>query len=65
MRLATALFALAALAIVAFWGWLGAAVEMPQSPLAAGEPAPSIQLDDLIREIARTLARERGPAERR
>ena len=31
------LFALAALAIVAVWAWLGAAVEMPQSPLAAGE----------------------------
>ena len=37
MRLATALFALAVLAIVAFWGWLGAAVEMLVSPLAAGE----------------------------
>jgi exo-beta-1,3-glucanase (GH17 family) len=37
MRLATALFALAALAIIAFWAWLGAAVQMPQSPLAAGE----------------------------
>jgi len=37
MRLATALFALAALAIIAFWAWLGAAVEMRQSPLAAGE----------------------------
>ena len=37
MRLATALFALAALAIIAFWAWLGAMVEMPQSPLAAGE----------------------------
>lgn len=37
MGIATALFALAAAAIVAFWGWLGAAVEMPPSPLAAGE----------------------------
>ena len=37
MRLAAALFALAALAIVAAWAWLGAAVEMPHSPLASGE----------------------------
>src|ERR1700716_3900085 len=37
MGIATALFALAAAAIVAFWGWLGAAVQMPPSPLAAGE----------------------------
>jgi glucan 1,3-beta-glucosidase len=31
------LFTLAAAAIVAAWWWLGAAVEMPASPLAAGE----------------------------
>jgi exo-beta-1,3-glucanase (GH17 family) len=37
MGIATALFALAAAAIVAFWGWLGVAVQMPPSPLAAGE----------------------------
>jgi len=37
MRLATALFALAALAIIAVWAWLGTTVQMPQSPLAAGE----------------------------
>jgi exo-beta-1,3-glucanase (GH17 family) len=37
MGIATALFAIAAAAIVAAWGWLGAAVEMPPSPLAAGE----------------------------
>ena len=37
MRLATALFALAASAIVAAWAWLGAAVQMPPSPLAPGE----------------------------
>ena len=37
MGMATALFALAASAIVAIWAWLGAAVEMPPSPLAAGE----------------------------
>src|SRR5262245_7936750 len=37
MAIATALFALAASAIVAFWAWLGAAVQMPPSPLAAGE----------------------------
>jgi exo-beta-1,3-glucanase (GH17 family) len=37
MGIATALFALAAAVIVAAWGWLGAAVEMPPSPLAAGE----------------------------
>jgi len=37
MRLGTLFFALAAAAIVAAWGWLGAAVEMPASPLGAGE----------------------------
>ncbi len=37
MGIATALFALAASAIVAGWAWLGAAVQMPPSPLAAGE----------------------------
>ena len=37
MAIATALFALAASAIVAFWAWLGAAVQMPPSPLGAGE----------------------------
>src|SRR5712691_10708359 len=37
MRLAAALFALAALAIVGVWAWLGAAVQMPHSPLASGE----------------------------
>ena len=33
MPIAAALFALTAAAIVAVWSWLGAAVEMPQSPL--------------------------------
>jgi exo-beta-1,3-glucanase (GH17 family) len=37
MRLGAALFALAAAAIVTAWGWLGAAVEMPTSPLGPGE----------------------------
>ena len=37
MGIATALFAIAAAAIVAAWGWLGAAVQMPPSPLASGE----------------------------
>jgi len=37
MRIALALFALAAAAIVAIWAWLGASVAMPPSPLAAGE----------------------------
>ena len=37
MGIATALFAIAAAAIVAAWGWLGTAVQMPPSPLAAGE----------------------------
>jgi exo-beta-1,3-glucanase (GH17 family) len=37
MGIATALFALAAAVIVAAWGWLGAAVQMPPSPLAPGE----------------------------
>jgi exo-beta-1,3-glucanase (GH17 family) len=37
MGIAGALFAIAAAAIVAAWAWLGAAVQMPPSPLAAGE----------------------------
>jgi exo-beta-1,3-glucanase (GH17 family) len=37
MDIATALFAVAAAAIVTAWAWLGAAVQMPPSPLAAGE----------------------------
>jgi exo-beta-1,3-glucanase (GH17 family) len=37
MRLATALFALTAAGIVAFWAWLGAAVGMPPSPFGPGE----------------------------
>src|SRR5499426_3639968 len=37
MGRATALFALAASAIVAIWAWLGAAIQLPASPLAAGE----------------------------
>ncbi|HEY6995653.1 MAG TPA: beta-(1-6) glucans synthase [Xanthobacteraceae bacterium] len=37
MGIATALFALAAAAIVTAWGWLGAAVQMPPSPLASGK----------------------------
>ncbi len=37
MGIASALFALAAAVIVAAWGWLGTAVQMPPSPLAAGE----------------------------
>lgn len=37
MGIATALFALATAAIITAWGWLGAAVQMPPSPLAAGE----------------------------
>ena len=37
MGIAGALFAIAAAAIVAAWAWLGASVEMPPSPLAAGE----------------------------
>ena len=40
MRLGAALFALTAAAIVAAWGWLGAAVEMPPSPLGPGEKIP-------------------------
>ncbi len=35
-------FALAAAAIVAAWGWLGAAVEMPASPLGPGEKIPCV-----------------------
>jgi glucan 1,3-beta-glucosidase len=37
MGFAPALFAVAVAAIVAVWGWLGAAVDMPPSPLAPGE----------------------------
>ena len=36
MRIAASLFALVAAAIVGIWSWLGAAVEMPQAPAAAG-----------------------------
>ena len=42
MRLGAVLFALTAAAIVAAWGWLGAAVEMPASPLAQGEKIPCV-----------------------
>jgi exo-beta-1,3-glucanase (GH17 family) len=37
MRLGAVLLALAGAAIVAAWAWLGAAVEMPASPLGPGE----------------------------
>ena len=37
MGIATALFAMSAAAIVTAWAWLGAAVQMPPSPLASGE----------------------------
>jgi exo-beta-1,3-glucanase (GH17 family) len=37
MGIATALFAMAAAAIVTAWAWLGAAVQMPPSPLVSGE----------------------------
>jgi exo-beta-1,3-glucanase (GH17 family) len=37
MGLATSLFALAASGIALFWVWLGAAVQMPPSPMAAGD----------------------------
>src|SRR5438128_1631671 len=37
MGIATALFAIAAAAIVTAWAWVGAAVQMPPSPLASGE----------------------------
>lgn len=37
MRFATGLFVLVALGILAVWAWLGAAVEMPPPPFAAGE----------------------------
>mgnify|MGYP002813936889 CR=1 FL=1 len=37
MGIAAALFALAAAAILAVWGWLGMPVEMPQAPLGPGE----------------------------
>src|SRR5215831_11131375 len=37
MGIATALFAIAAAAITTAWAWLGAAVQMPPSPLTPGE----------------------------
>jgi glucan 1,3-beta-glucosidase len=37
MPIAGALFVIAAAAIVAAWGWLGAAVQMPAAPFGAGE----------------------------
>lgn len=37
MGVAVALFAVAATAIVAAWGWLGMAVDMPQAPIGPGE----------------------------
>ncbi len=37
MQKAVSLFTLAAAAVIAAWGWLGAAVPMPASPLAVGE----------------------------
>src|SRR5437868_5882292 len=42
MPFAFALFAGVAVAIVAAWAWLGAAVEMPLTPLRAGEKLPCI-----------------------
>jgi exo-beta-1,3-glucanase (GH17 family) len=42
MPFAAALFAAVAAAIVAAWAWLGAAIEMPQNPLRAGEKLPCI-----------------------
>jgi len=36
MGVLSALFAIAAAAIVAVWGWLGSTVQMPPSPLASG-----------------------------
>jgi exo-beta-1,3-glucanase (GH17 family) len=42
MRLGAVLLALVAAAIVAAWGWLGAAVEMPASPLGPGEKVQCI-----------------------
>ncbi|HWF95996.1 MAG TPA: beta-(1-6) glucans synthase [Xanthobacteraceae bacterium] len=42
MRFGAVFFALAAVAIVAAWGWLGAAVEMPTSPLGPGEKIPCV-----------------------
>src|SRR5260370_6110884 len=42
MRLGAVFFALAAAAIVAAWGGLGAAVEMPASPLGPGQKIPCV-----------------------
>jgi exo-beta-1,3-glucanase (GH17 family) len=42
MRVGAVFFTLAAAAIIAAWGWLGAAVEMPASPLGPGEKIPCV-----------------------
>src|ERR1700731_3630241 len=42
MRLGAVFFALAAAAIVAAWGWLGAPIEMPVAPLGPGEKIPCV-----------------------
>src|SRR6202162_3926398 len=42
MRLGAVFLALAGATIVAAWAWLGAAVEMPASPLGAGEKIPCV-----------------------
>jgi exo-beta-1,3-glucanase (GH17 family) len=42
MGIVTALFALAAAAIIAGWGWLGASVQIPPLPPSRGEQVPCI-----------------------
>ena len=66
MGIATALFALAASAIVAAWAWLGAAVQMPPSPLAAGEKLHCVSYAPFRGESEPVRARysDRSPANR-
>ena len=42
MRLGAVFFALAAAAIIAAWGWLGAPIEIPVAPLGPGEKIPCV-----------------------
>ena len=61
MGMATALFALAASAIVAVWAWLGAAVQMPPSPL--GRRARSFTASPMPRfAAARTRSAPTSPS---
>jgi len=64
MGVAGALFAIAAAAIVAVWGWLGSMVQMPPSPLASeaelyGRPVPPKRIE-LIRELRGEMVKQQS-----